>query len=362
MAKRILIIANEYTTIINFRMELVKSLIAEGYDVAVALPDHERVREIEALGCKFFHLNVRRKSKNPILDFVLIRDIMRTIKGYHPELAMTFTIKPNIYGGLACQRLKVPYVATITGLGSAIENGGILRNISLYLYRLGLKHAKTVFFQNEGNRELFRKYNIFQGESDLLPGSGVNITRFKLFEYPSDDSLNFVYVGRVMKEKGIEEFFEAATLLKARYPYCNFHICGPCEEAYQNKLQELSSKGIVAYHGMINDMVPIYKEAHCIVLPSYHEGMANVLLEAAACGRPIIASNIHGCKEAIENGVNGFLCECKNAQSLKLILEKFILLPHGAKVKMGVSGRRKVEAEFDRSIVVNKYLSAIANG
>lgn len=362
MVKKILIIANDYTTIINFRMELIRRLVDEGYDVAIALPQHDRVREIEALGCQIFPLEVKRKSKNPIQDIILLRDIKRILKCYSPDFVITYTIKPNVYGGIACTSLQIPYVATITGLGSSIENGGFLRTISLKLYQAGLKHAKRVFFQNAGNLKLFEESKVFKGQSELLPGSGVNVSRFRLFDYPSDDKLNFVFVGRVMKEKGIEEFFEAAISLKSKYPNCNFHICGPCEEAYQEKLAELSSTQTVIYHGMLSDMVPIYKVAHCIVLPSYHEGMANVLLEAAACGRPIIASDICGCRESIEDGKNGFLCECRNPQSLISAIEKFIQLPHSTKARMGINGRRKMESEFDRNIVVQKFLSVIANG
>lgn len=359
MPQRVLILANDYTTIINFRMELVKGLIEEGYEVGVALPDHERVREIEALGCHYLPLKLNRKSKNPINDLLLLRDISNVIRSFTPNFVLTFTIKPNIYGGVVCAKIGIPYFATITGLGSSIENGGLLRNLSFKLYSWGLKNARKVFFQNEGNFLTFRRNKVYKGDFEILPGSGVNLEKFDLIDYPPDNEINFVFVGRVMKEKGINEFFEAATYIKSRYPNCNFHICGPCEESYQDQLAELERDRVIEYHGMLKNMIPIYKMAHCIVHPSYHEGMANVLLEASACGRPIIASNIHGCKEALDDGKNGLLCTCKSSESLITEMEKFIKLPYSSKVEMGLYGRRKMKCEFDRSIVVGKYLNAL---
>ena len=359
MANKVLLIANEYTTIINFRMELVKELIAVGYTVGVALPPHERVKEIVNLGCTYFHLNVNRRSTNPIKDIKLIKAISNILTTFQPDIVLTFTIKPNVYGGISCSRLKIPYIATITGLGSSIQNGGLMRKISLALYKLGLKKAKTVFFQNQGNKIFFLQEKVYSGDSELLPGSGVNIERFKLMKYPSDETINFVYVGRVMKDKGVEELFEAAEYIRGKYSNARFHICGPCEESYRNQLKGLQNKGVIEYYGMIKDMVPVYENMHCVVHPSYHEGMANVLLEGASCGRPIIASDIFGCREAIKDGVTGFLIKSKCADSLKAALEKFIDLSYEEKKSMGEAGRRKMEKEFDRKLVVKKYLRVI---
>lgn len=359
MTKKILLIANEYTTIINFRMELVRALVDKGYIVGLALPMHERVKEIQAIGCTYFPLSVDRRSTNPLKDVKLLKDISKILKKFKPDIVFTFTIKPNVYGGLACTIQKTPYVATITGLGSSIQNGGLMRKISLKLYRLGLRKATKVFFQNQGNKDVFFHENIYKGESDVLPGSGVNVERFMLKPYPTDEIINFVYVGRVMKDKGVDELFEAAEYIRGKYPNTRFHVCGPCEETYNENLTELQKRGIIIYHGLIKDMAPIYEKIHCVVHPSYHEGMANVLLESAACGRPIIATNIFGCREAIDDGINGFRIESKNADSLKSALEKFILLPYHDKIAMGEAGRKKMEAEFDRKRVVQEYLRII---
>ena len=234
-----------------------------------------------------------------------------------------------------------------------------MRKISLSLYKLGLRKATTVFFQNQGNKSLFLTERVYNGESDILPGSGVNIERFKIMPYPSDETIHIVYVGRVMKEKGIEELFKAAEYIREKYPNTQFHICGPCEEAYNIRLKTLQEKCIINYHGIIMDMVPVYEKMHCLVHPSYHEGMANVILESASCGRPIIATNIFGCREAVVDGVNGFLVESKSVDSLISALEKFILMPLNEKIAMGEAGRKKMVAEFDRKLVVKKYLKVV---
>lgn len=359
MKKRVLLIANEYTTIVNFRMELVSALIRKGHTVSVALPLHERVAEIRALGCEVYSLPIDRKSKNPLKDFMIIRHICKILKAFKPDMVFTFTIKPNVYGGIACALNHVPYVSTITGLGSSIQNGGVMQQFSLLLYRLGLRNAQKVFFQNIANRDVLCNNKIYTGAYEMIPGSGVNLDRFHLMEYPAGEKINFVFVARVMKEKGIEEFFEAVKYIKAKYPQCYFHICGPYEGAYETQLKDLEQRGIVVYHGMVSDMPRIYKFAHCIIHPSYHEGMANVLLESAACGKAIICSNINGCKEAVVDGVNGLLADVKSAESLKRKIEQFVLLSHEEQRSMGLAGRKKMEHEFDRNIVVNKYLKEL---
>lgn len=356
MTKKILLIANDYTTIINFRMELLYVLKKVGYEVAVALPEHKRNIEIEAMGCIIYPLTIDRKSRNPIKNFLVIYHIYQILNQYCPDIVFTFTIKPNVYGGIVCSLKNIPYIATITGLGSSIHNVGLMPKISLTLYKIGLKKAQKVLFQNTENRDFFIKQGIYKGNCAMIPGSGVNLKRFHLMEYPMEDTINFVFVGRVMKEKGIEEFLEMAIFIRNRYPNTRFHICGSVEGAYKGKLEELGREGIIIYHGMITDMTSIYAFTHCTVLPSYHEGMANVLLESAACGKPIITSNIAGCREAVDDGINGFLVDVKNSFSLIEKVEKFLSLDFNQRKQMGVVGRKKMEVEFDRNFVINAYL------
>lgn len=359
MGKRVLLIANEYTTIINFRIELVRAIIKEGHTLAVALPYHDRITELTSEGCKYYSLPIDRKGTNPLKDILIIRHISKIIRDFRPHIVFTFTIKPNVYGGIACAIARVPYVSTITGLGSSIQNGGFLKKISLALYKVGLRKAKMVLFQNVENRDLLLNKGIYSGAYEMIPGSGVNLEHFSVMDYPANTTLNFAFVSRLVKDKGIEEFIEAARYIKAKYPHTLFHICGANEGSYEAELENLEEKHVVVYHGVVKDMTNIYRYIHCIIHPSYHEGMANVLLESAACGRAIICSDIHGCMEAVDDGVNGFLVKVKDVESLKDKIEKFINLSYEEQKQMGLAGRKKMEKYFDRQIVVSKYLNEI---
>lgn len=360
MGKKVLLIANEYTTIVNFRMELVSALISEGHTVGVALPHHKRNEEIRALGSKIFDLDISRKGMNPVNEIKTINAIKRVLDQFRPDIAFTFTIKPNVYGGIACASRRIPYVSNITGLGTAIENGGLVQKITTTLYKIGLKHAQKVFFQNSDNRDYMVSNNVYKGPYDMIPGSGVNLQRFSLLNYSKDDVIRFSYIARVMKEKGIEQFFDAARYIRKKYPNTRFHISGMCEGDYKETLKELQNKGVVIYHGMVDDILQIYKMTHCTVLPTYYpEGMSNVLLESAACGIPIISTNRAGCREIIEDGINGFIVEQQNSNDLIEKIEKFLALSYDQKRKMGMAGRKKVEREFDRQFIVNKYLTEL---
>lgn len=362
MGKRVLLIANEYTTIINFRMELIIALIHEKHQVAVALPEHDRNQEIRALGCKIFNLKISRKSKNPLKDLALLKSIETILDSFKPDIVFTFTIKPNVYGGIACASRKIPYVANITGLGTAVENGGLMQQITVALYKQGLKHAQKVFFQNTENRDFMINRGIYQGPYELIPGSGVNLKRFKLLNYPAGTEVNFVYVARVMKEKGIDQFLEAAVYIRNKYPKTKFHICGACEDDYEEKLRDFQANGIIIYHGMVKDMTTVYKFAHCIILPTYYpEGMSNVLLESAASGIPIISTDRAGCREIIDDSINGYVIKQRNSSDLISKIEKFLNLTYEEKRLMGIAGRSKVEKDFDRQIVVKKYMDELTS-
>ena len=362
MGKRVLLIANEYTTIVNFRMELLQALLKEGHTVAVALPDHERNQEIGNLGCEVISLPILRKNKNPLKDLAIVKHILDIIKVFRPDIAFTFTIKPNVYGGIACAMMHVPYVANITGLGTAVENGGLMQKITTTLYKIGLKKAQKVFFQNSENRDFMLNRGVYKGEYKLIPGSGVNLTRFKLIEYPPTDTINFVYVARLMKEKGIEEFFDAAAYIKEKYPNTQFHICGYYEGAYEERLKDLEKKGIVTYHGMVKDMTTIYSFTHCTILPTFYpEGMSNVLLESAASSKALITTNRAGCREIVEDGINGYIIKPQDSKDLIEKIEKFLSLSREEQKAMGIAGRKKVEREFDRKFVVDAYLKEIAD-
>lgn len=357
---KVLLVANEYTTIIHFRMELIKALLSEEHIVAVALPKHERNVEIEVLGCQIIPLYINRKSKNPLKDIVTIRSLLNIVNSFKPDIVFTFTIKPNVYGGIVCTMKKIPYIANITGLGTAVEKDGLMQKVTTVLYKMGLKHANKVFFQNSENRDFMVNRGIYSGNYDLIPGSGVNLERYKLMEYPDTSTLHFVYVARLMKEKGIEEYFDAAIYIRNKYPFTQFHICGCNEGDYEERLKDLERRNIVEYHGMVKDMTSIYSFTHCTILPTFYpEGMSNVLLESAASGKVIITTNRAGCREIVDDGVNGFIIQPRNSQDLIDKIEKFIKLTKKEQKAMGIAGRHKVEREFDRKIVIDKYMDEL---
>ena len=352
--KKILILANDVTTILQFRCELILALVAEGHEVVVSLPKSGRIPEIEALGAKVVETNVARHGKNPFKDLKLLSGYKKLLKAIKPDIVFTFTIKPNVYGGMACGKLKIPCVANVTGLG-VVGDGGIMQKLMLWLYKNGLKKAKCVFFQNQANELFFRQKKIVSGYTELLPGSGVNVEKFSFMEYPNGDINNIVFVGRIIKDKGVFELAKVAESLKGR-ENIRFTVVGDVEYGAENPFIDLPNVNCVGFH---KDVKPYLQNAYAIILPSYHEGMANVLLEAAACGRPILASNIPGCKETFDEGVTGFGFEAKNEKSLGEAVEKFVVLSHEQKSAMGKAGRKKMEDQFNREIVVNKYKEQI---
>lgn len=357
---KVLVLANFGMGLYNFRKELLEELIKQNYEVYISLPNDKYVPLLEELGCKFIDTTMNRRGTNPFLDLLLLFKYIRILKKIKPDLVLTYTIKPNVYGGIACQFLKIPYIANITGLGTAVENKGLLQKITLMLYKIGLYRANCVFFQNKTNRKFFINNNIIKTKTRLIPGSGVNLEQHRFEKYPKENhKIRFLFVGRIMKAKGIDELFQAARLVKKNYPYVKFEIVGGSEEDYEKEIDSLVEEDIIKYHGQQNDVHSFIKNSHATILPSYHEGMANVLLESASSGRPVLASNIPGCIETFDEGKTGFGFEAKNVNSLVSAIVKFINLPHEKKESMGVLAREKMENEFDRNIVINAYLEEI---
>ena len=277
-------------------------------------------------------------------------------------LVLTYTIKPNIYGGIASRLFRIPYIANITGLGTSIENGGFIQKIVLNLYKIGLSKASCVFFQNSSNCKSFTDNHIVSDNIMIIPGSGVNLKQYFFEEYPSNDTvIKFLFIGRIMKNKGIEELLYAASILYEKYPNVQFDVLGNIKDDYSDLIRDLASKGIIKYHGYQDDVHSFIKNSHATVLPSYHEGTANVLLESASTGRPVLATNVPGCKETFDEGVSGFGFEARNTDDLVNKLIKFVQLPYEQKKAMGLAGRKKMEKEYDRNIVIDAYISEIEN-
>src|SRR5699024_1968889 len=325
--KKVLILVNHDVVIYNFRLELVERLLEENYYVYISSPYGERIDDLKELGCRFIETPISRHGTSIKEDFNLILKYREMMKWIQPDIVLTFTIKPNIYGGMAASSLDIPYISNITGLGTAVENGGVMQNVTTELYRIAFRSVKCVFFQNEENQQFFIDRNIATGKHQLIPGSGVNLKRFPLLEYPNDDVVRFVFISRIMKEKGIDQFLEAAKYIKQKHPNTEFHICGFCEEDYEEILQEYEDKGIIIYHGMVRNIIDVLKDMHCTVHPTYYpEGMSNVLLESAASGKPIITTNRSGCKEIVDHDINGYIVPIKAEVKLIEKINKFIKL------------------------------------
>jgi len=356
---KVLVLTNLGMGLYKFRKELLEELVQQGYEVTLAMPHDEYVSIFEALSCKFVEVPLDRRGTNFIADFKTLISYMKIIRIEQPDIVLTYTVKPNVYGGMACAWMNVPYIANVTGLGTAFERKNLLSLIAKNLYRFGLRKAQCVFFQNNVNMKFFTDNCLIKRKKKLIPGSGVNLKQYAYSQYPPDDTIRFLFIGRIMKAKGVEELFEAARFIKSKYKNVYFDIIGFCEESYQNTIDSLHESGIVVFHGKQSDVRGFIQKAHAVIHPSYHEGLSNVLLESAAMGRPVLASNVPGCIETFNESQSGFGFEVKNAQALIDAIERFISLPHQEKKAMGESGRIKVENEFSRDIVVASYLEEI---
>lgn len=356
---RILVLANFDVGLYNFRKELLQTFIDEGYEVFISLPEGERVSDLVEMGCEFIETAVNRRGTNIKEDLALVKKYRQIMKEISPDVVLSYTIKPNVYGGIAASSLRIPYISNVTGLGTSIENKGILPILTKQLYKIGIRNSSCVFFQNSTNRDFFVNNKIVSGKHKLIPGSGVNLNKFSVLDFPDNSSIDFVFISRVMKDKGIDHYLEAAECIKKKYPGMNFHICGFCEESYEDILKHKQDAGVITYHGMVSDIKGILQDMHCVILPTYHEGMSNVLQEASASGRPCLCSDIPGCREIVDDGVTGFLFEAKSTQSLIDAIEKFLALSYEEHKQMGINARKKVEKEFSRQIVIDAYIEEI---
>ena len=349
---KILILANFDVGLYQFRRELIAELLKNN-QVFISLPYGKLVDKLVEMGCEFIDTPLDRRGINPLKDFKLIRSYYSIINDIEPDLVITYTIKPNIYGGFVCKIKKVPYAINITGLGTAFERDVILRKMVTMMYKVSLKKAKIVFFENSENQGIFIDEKIVtQNQTCLLNGAGVNLDYYTYSEYPHNDKVHFLFVGRVMKEKGIDELLDAMQSLIKEGKNCCLDVVGPCEDDYEDILKEHEQEGWLKYFGYQDDVRSFVQSCDCFVLPSYHEGMANTNLESAAMGRPVITSNIPGCREAVIDGITGLLCESKNVSSLYVALTRIIELDSAERKKMGVAGRKHMCKVFDKNKVV----------
>lgn len=364
---RILIICNCATGLETFRGMLIRRFINEEHEVQAIVPISSEKKEKAAeqrlmkMGCDLRKIKMERRGMNPIQDLKLLFSYLKEIKKLTPQLVITYTIKPNIYGGIACRILRVPYATNVTGLGTAFQNNGMLKKLVTNMYKVALKSAKIVFFENVENRDIIVEAGIIsKNKTHVLAGAGVDLEYFRYIPYPKNEEyIRFIFVGRVMHEKGIDELFHVFSRLNKEGYKCSLEVVGGFEENYLDKIKKYEAEGWLKYLGYKNDVREHIGKAHCFVLPSWHEGMANTNLEAAASGRPVITTNIHGCLEAVENGKSGFLCEKRNEENLYEILKKFIKLPYDEKCEMGVIGRKRMEQIFDKKKVVDETIKLL---
>ena len=357
-----LILANSSSGLYDFRNELLLGLMDKGYEVVISLPDDLKVKELTVEGCRVVHTDINRRGVNPVQDLALFGAYRKLLKSERPDVVLTYTIKPNIYGGFACRLARIPYFSTITGLGSTFERGGVLLKMIIAMYKTSLKGCKCLFFQNQNNRQIFENCGIHAKKHVTVNGSGVNLDKHKFEEYPghSDDVTRFLYIGRIMKEKGSEEYLYAARKLHEKYgDKVSFSAIGYCEDDFESRVKEAEKAGILKMIPYQKDIHPYIKEADAIVHPSYHEGMSNVLMEAAATGRPVIASDISGCKEIVDKDRSGFLAEPRNKEALFTAIDKFMQLDMESRKEMGRNGRVWVENNFDRKKIIKTYIDEI---
>jgi len=362
---RVVIAANSAWHIANFRRELIRALARHGYEPIVVAPADPtgRVKDLEV---EHVDLPFERSGLNPFADLALLLRYRQVLKRLRPAAFLGFTIKPNIYGGIAAASLGIPSIANISGLGTAFIRRGPLQVLVTALYRFALRRASFVFFQNPDDRALFLERRLVRAnQARLIPGSGVDLARFAMKPLP-DGPPTFLFIGRLLGDKGVRELIQAVRKLREAHPNMRTQLLGPLDghnrtAISRSELNDWVSHGLVEYLGETGDVRPFIEKATAVVLPSYREGLPRSLLEAAATGRPLIATDVPGCREAVDQGVNGFLCAPRNAESLADAMRRLLDLTPDGRSAMGLASRRKVESKFSETVVIQAYLDALGN-
>lgn len=370
---RILLMSNSTRDLYVFKKELILELTSPNSyienntlasnEVYICVPDSRENQKYESLGCKVENVDLKRRGTSAAEDFKLFKNYFKIVNKTKPDLVMTFTIKPNIYAGLACRILNIDYISGVMGLGSSIRNTNALSKFIGVLYKVGTKDASYINFENQSDLDYFNN-NIFKNnKSHLLSGSGVNLEKFKYKDYPEDDGIiRFLTIGRIMRDKGTYELLEAAKIIKKRHNNVEFNFIGLFEEDdLKEKFLSYNEQGIINYLGYRDNVSEIIKDNHCIIHPSYHEGLSNALLEAAAVGRPVIASDVPGCRETFIKGETGISIMPKNVESLVKAIKDFIEKDYVLKKTMGINARKYIEDRFNRKKVVETHIEQINN-
>jgi glycosyltransferase involved in cell wall biosynthesis len=362
----ILITVNAAWNVLNFRRPIVAAMIADGHRVTVLAPHDDSVATLEGLGCKVLPLEMSVKGLNPLQEVKLIARKRKVFRAERPDTIFSYTIKNNIFGALAARPLGIPFIPNVTGLGTAFLSGGFLQRIAEGLYRHAFRNLGVIFFQNEDDRDLFLERRLVTAQqARLLPGSGIDLTQFAATDYPPEsDAPVFLMIARLLRDKGVIEYVEAARKVKAEHPRARFQLLGAVDAANRTAIDAATVKswqeeGVIEYLGTADDVRPHIAAAYCVVLPSYREGAPRTLIEAAAMARPLIATDVPGCRSVVDDGVTGYLCKVRDADDLAWRVDTFLALPPPERAQMGLAGRAKVAKSFDQAIVVQAYQDAL---
>lgn len=361
---RILMTVNAAWNIRNFRRPLLDKLLERGDQVCVLAPPDDAVPDLKAVGVDFVPLEMDNKGLNPLRDAHLALKLYRNLRAQRPDVVLSWTIKNNIYGAFAARLAGVPFLPNVSGLGTAFLSGGTLQWVAETLYRGAFAQLETVFFQNEEDRALFLSRGLVtQGQAKGVPGSGIDLHRF-VTSPPPDGPPVFLMIARLLRDKGVIEYVDAARRVRMQHPDALFRLIGAADSNNRSaisraEVQGWQDEGIVEYLGTADDVRPHIARAHCVVLPSYREGAPRTLIEGAAMARPLIATDVPGCRSVVEDGHNGLLCAPRSGQALAEAFTRFLALPEAERSAMGLAGRQKMQDEFDQAIVVNAYLRAI---
>ena len=365
--KVVLISINAAWNVVNFRKGLIAALRKHGYRVVVAAPPDEYSDRIQGLGATYIPIDMDKKGLSPVQDLRLLGRYLKLLRNVKPDVFLGYTAKPNIYGSLAAAVLRIPTINNIAGLGTAFIRQNWLTALLTHLYRLALRRSHTVFFQNPEDRDLFlAKRMVRPAQVRLLPGSGIDLELFTPGEgsESADGGARFILIGRLLWDKGVGEYVEAARIARRTLPAAKFQLLGFLDSENRTAVpraavEEWQSEGLVEYLGHADDVRPFVAAADCIVLPSYREGLPRVLLEAAAMAKPLIATDVPGCRHVVEHGKNGYLCAVRSAEALAEAMIRMAELAPAERRALGLAGRQRVEGEFDQRIVAERYLAAI---
>lgn len=362
---RIAIVLNTSWNIFNFRMGLIKSLQKKGHKIIAIAPKDEYSDKLIADGCEFHPIKMDSRGVNPIKDTALFFELIKAYRKTKPDIILHYTVKPNIYGTLASSILKIPSINNVCGLGTAFMKDNLVTRIVINLYRVAFKRSKKIFFQNNEDKELFEQKNIVaDNKTDVIPGSGIDLSVFRPMVTNPDKKFTFLLISRLIYDKGVIEYIDAIKILKEKGLDAKFQILGPLDEKHRRGIpkidvEEWINNEYVEYLGTSDDVKLHINKSDCVVLPSYREGTPRTLLEAASSAKPIVTTNVPGCNNVVENNFNGFLCEVKNASDLADKMDKMASLSLAERNLMGLNSRKKMKMEFDEKFVIDRYLETI---